>query len=333
MRAVLAIVVVGCASSPQYEGIAAPKLADAPTRHDADEVRIEVRPTQWYDTSRVGDVFMLAFAAPNAPPTQGHAVGALRSDDVHVESTDVMRCAWQVVPMGDLRPCVGITRVEAMAAVQPAIHQAFDELRTRAGQAGATVVGSVRCFSTLASEQPHLWCEGTALVPDPNRPEPVEVDPSQPTTADIPVATNRLGLAADGGVTMLGTTPLVTAALVLRYRPITIAWELGDVKDRRNLVAVGASALWRIALPPAGLDAIVGGQASAVATNNATNPTFHGLYTGFTGVMYQSPWRISGVAQPYVQLRIGAAHGHDIMATPTVPMFGLAIGLSSPEKR
>jgi hypothetical protein len=332
MRAVLAIVLVGCASSPQYTGIAAPTLADAPTRHDADEVRIEVRPNQWFDIASQGGVFMLAFAAPHAPPTSGRALGALRSDDIHLDSSDEMRCAWQVVPFGDERPCIGVSRVEAMTKVQPAIHRAFDELRAKAGQAGATVVGNVRCYSTLGREQAHLWCEGTALVPDSTLPDRVEVDPSEPTTADIPVATNRLALAARGGVTLLGSDPVVTAALVLRYRPIEIAWELGALEDHRSLATIGASATWRIALPPPGLDAIVGAQASAVLENNATNPVFHGLYEGFTGVMYQTSWKISGVAQPYVQLRIGAAHAHAILPAPTVPMFGLAIGLSSPER-
>jgi hypothetical protein len=328
MRAVLAISLVGCAASPHYASTTPPPLAST-EHHDGDEVRIEVRPSQWYDTDHVGGAFILAFPAPHAPPTPGRSLGAVRSDDIAFDTADTMRCAWQVVPMGDDRPCSGISRVDAMTEVQPAIHRAFDELRARAGQAGATVVIGVSCYTTFA--QPHLWCEGTALLPDPQRPDRVEVDPSEPTTAEPELATNRLALAADGGVTLFGSQFARTASFALRYRPLSFAWELAALNDGR--FAIGASALWRFALPGApGLDAILGGEASAVAPNNSTNPEFHGLYEAFTGVTYQSSWKIEGKAQPYVQLRVGAAHGHDLFASPTEPVFGLAIGLSSPER-
>ena len=328
MRAVLAMSFVGCAASPHYASTAPPPLPSS-EHHDANEVRIEVRPTQWYDTDRVGGAFMLAFPAPRAPATQGRPLGAVRSDDIELETVMTMRCAWQVVPSGDDRPCSGISRVDAMTEVQPAIHRAFDELRARAGQAGATVVAGVTCYTTF--DRPHLWCEGRALVPDPRLPDRVEVDPSEPTTAEPELATNRFALASDGGVTMFGGTFARTASLALRYRPLSFAWELGAFNDGK--FAVGISALWRFAVPHApGLDAIVGGEASAVAPNHSVNPTFHGLYEAFTGLAYQTSWKIEGKAQPYVQLRVGAAHGHDVMTSPTEPVFGLAIGLSSPER-
>lgn len=288
---------------------------------------------QWYDATGGTEAMLLGFPAPAGAPTPGRTLGAIRSDDVELSSFESMRCAWAIVTIGDTRPCTG-SRYDAMAEVQPAIHRAFDELRLRAGQAGANVAADVRCFA-YAQPAPHVWCEGSALVPDPKLPERVEVDPSEPTDVPPATAASRFAIASDGGVTMLGHVPAVSADLWLRYRPLAFAFDVLDLHDGtgRGLVGVGALGFYRIALPREGFDAIVGGGAAGIAANGAVNPTFHGLFQAFAGVLYQTPWRLAGVAQPYIQLRVGVAHaGPTVLDRATVPIGGLVIGLSSTER-
>jgi hypothetical protein len=329
MRAVLAIGLAGCATSPQFEGTTAPKLVDSPAPRAASEVRIEVRSTEWYDTDRSGDAFMLAFPASSDPATIGRSLGGVRSDDLPLDSSDPMRCAWQVVPMGDPRPC-NVPRAQAMAEVQPVIHRAFDELRERAGRAGATVVANVACFTTF--DPAHVWCEGTALVPDPTRPDRVEVDPSTPTAADLPIAKSPLVLTADADAMLFGKTFSQVAAIGLRYRPVELAFDVGQLHNDlpNQTVYFGLTAQLHIPLR-SGFDLIAGGAANVVVpNNNSVNPIFRGLFEAFTGVAYQAETRIAGKAQPYIQLRAGVAHSHDReISSPTEPLVGLVVGLSS----
>ena len=53
---------------------------------------------------------------------------------------------------------------------------------------------------------------------------------------------------------------------------------------------------------------------------------------GFAGIAYQSSWRIGGYAQPFVQLRAGAARTTG-MDAKTLPMLELHLGLTTPERR
>jgi hypothetical protein len=99
-----------------------------------------------------------------------------------------------------------------------------------------------------------------------------------------------------------------------------------------GLVGIGFTALARVAIKDSRADMLVGASALAAAQNGATNPDFDGLYHGFVGLAYQTDWRIQGVAQPFVQLRAGVAHGTAI-ASQTLPMIELHLGLSTPEKR
>jgi hypothetical protein len=152
------------------------------------------------------------------------------------------------------------------------------------------------------------------------------------------MAPTRLVFYADGSAGVLGTKAVVASTLGIRYRPFEVGFCILDLQREsvapqdRGLVGLGITGLVRLALGDSRADAIAGVSAVAAFRNGATNPDFDGLYHGFVGLAYQSPWRIAGTAQPYAQLRAGAAYGTAVAAT-LVPMVELHLGLSTPERR
>lgn len=80
-------------------------------------------------------------------------------------------------------------------------------------------------------------------------------------------------------------------------------------------------------------DLIAGGAALATAPNNSTNPDVDSIYQGFVGIAYQTPWQwlANAHAQPFIQLRVGAARGSALDGT--APLVELHLGLSTPERR
>ena len=322
-----------------------PRVAGASAAPEAAAVRVEMRPLPWWTIAGTETHFILKLSESAAPPTVGTRLGPVRSHDVALsdELFGAVRCAWQIVPMGEPRPCAG-PREAAMARALEPIERARAELRELGAAGGATVVGEVRCFAASGRGGGRLWCEGTALAEvggapraasagaalDPAAPDPAEPVPGEPATPPT-----RFVLAADGSVAMLGDVPVVGTTLALRYRPVELGLyilDLGRDGTQRGLVGVGVTALVRKSLGGTRADAIAGVSALAVAPNGSVNPRFEGLYHGFAGLAYQTPWRISGVAQPFVQLRAGAARGTDL-APSLAPMVELRLGLSTPERR
>ncbi len=403
----------GNAGLPAFENTRPKPLAPVGPARDSRTVRIEMKSLPWWTVAGTSEAFILGFDDTDASPrTGGTRLGAVRSRNIDLSSElyDAVRCAWQVVPMGDSRPCSRTSRTEAMAIARDAITEARAERRAHAGDAGAGAVVEVRCFAQRervprddAPGAAHLWCEGIALdpgervaasgarVPDravttnrgrtdsapadptpaaatdasPADNAPADLDPAAPIDHEPRVPETRLVLLADASIGMLGTRPIVGSTLALRYRPFEIGFYILDLQRESlapredGLVGIGITALGRIAIGRSRADAIIGISSVAAAVNNTTNPTFEGLYHGFAGIAYQTPWRIAGAAQPFVQLRAGAAaggvvnaisgagssgtgtggtgtsggFGATIAGTRVVPMLELHVGLSSPERR
>jgi hypothetical protein len=147
------------------------------------------------------------------------------------------------------------------------------------------------------------------------------------------IGETRLLLHADASGGILGRVRYLGSTFGLRYRPLELGLSVLDLSrdgTSRRRIALGATLLGRRAIARSRSDAIAGVTAMAVAGNGETNPDFDGLYHGFVGIAYQTPWRLSGVAQPFAQLRVGAARGTGVTTTP---MLELHLGLSSPERR
>jgi hypothetical protein len=328
-RALFAVTLVGCGGAPHYGHSVPAALSPAPA--PVKDVRLEVSPLPWWTNAGSPERFILGFPAPDAT-TSARDLGAIRSTDVELdlEMYEALQCAWMIVPMGDPRPCAAGSREEAMGHVHQTIHRAFDDLRTRTGVAGANLAAEVRCYAT---KQPlRLWCEGRARVaseqPRMAGPEP---DPVEPRSGNPPLATTRFALTADASVAVQGNFPVVGSSIGFRYRPIETTFDILDLTrdgTDRGLVGVGLTALGRYPLGRTGGDVIVGASAAGVAPNGATNPQFSGRFAAFTGVAYQTSWRWMGAAQPWVQLRVGAAR-YDGTITPVV---GLHLGLSTPDR-
>lgn len=335
------VVAAACGSNPgnpQWRTVAPRALASvAPPREPA-RVTLEMFAVPWWTLAESGTTFILAFDEPQRPPVAGKRVGPVRSSDVVLAADELaaVRCAWKIVPMGDARPCTG-ERAEAMAVAHPIIARAEDDLRAQAARAGLGAVAGVRCFAA-DSRTPHLWCEGVAVaVDDTVTALPPGEDPTQPIDRDPAVRPSRFVLVADGGVGMLGRQVVVSSTVGLRYRPVELGFYIADL-SRHSLapmeggrVGVGATALGRYALGRSRWDAIAGGSVVATLTNGATNPAVAGLYEGFAGIAYQTDWRIFGAAQPWIQLRAGAAY--DRAGDRAAPLVGLHVGLSTPERR
>ena len=228
------------------------------------------------------------------------------------------------------------------AAFHPrAIATAPDDLRAQAARAGVGAVADVRCF-VAESAHPHLWCEGVAVA-DAGSPAVVGEDPTVPIEREPQVRPSRFVISGDGGVGMLSARAAGRQLAVLvplpaaQGRPRDLrsrALPERRADARRPAVGVGATVLGRYGLGRSRFDAIVGGSALATFQNGATNPTTAALfYHGFAGVAYQdAAWRISGVAQPWVQLQRGCGLRSRDRAR-RAGMFGLHVGLSSPEQR
>ncbi len=336
----------GNAGLPRYRTARPAPLPQIGTLPTTQKVHLRVRPLPWWTVAGTNEAFVLGFDAPPGPSPAGRRVGLVRSYDIALSEPLLIeiRCAWKIVPMGDPRPCPDMRRVDAMAVAAPAIHRAQTDLRAQARAAGVGAVGDVRCFAEAARRGAggHLWCEGAAIVPSADAPEPpvplVEPDPAAPIDRDPRTVGTRLVLHVNGSVGMLGRKPIVGTSLGLRYRPFEVGFYMLDLQRESlapmdgGLVGLGVTGLARFGLGHSRADAIAGLSALAVARNGATNPDFDGLYQAFAGIAYQSPWRIEGVAQPFVQLRAGVAHGATL-AGPAAPMIELHLGLSSPERR
>jgi hypothetical protein len=378
----------GNAGLPAFESSRPRPLASVGPPRATTDVRIAMKSLPWWTVAGTSEAFVLGFDDNAAPPPRGRRIGALRSRDIDLapDIYDAVRCAWQVVPMGESRPCSRTSRTDAMAIARDAITEARAELRAHAGDAGAGAVIDVRCFAER-DRMPvdddrggaRLWCEGVALdtgehiavgaspdggqVPhreqathheqathreqDPTpaadgQPVALDADPAAPIDHEPRLPGTRLVLLADASIGFLGKRPIVGSTLALRYRPFELGFYILDLQRDRvsprddGLVGIGMTGLGRIALGRTRADAIVGVSSVVAAVNNTTNPDFESLYHGFAGVAYQTPWRIAGAAQPFVQLRAGAATGGvvtSIAAARAVPMFELHVGLTSPERR
>lgn len=346
---VISLALAGCAGNaglPRFRTARPaplPRVGALPADH---RVRVELEALPWWTIAGTDRAFVLGFDEPAGPPTAGRRVGPVRSRDVMLaeHELDLIRCAWKIVPMGDPRPCPEMRRVDAMVAARPFIDRARADLRAQSRRAGAGVVAGVRCFAEHSRRFTggHLWCEGVAVVPSGDEPAPpvavIEPDPAAPIDREPRLTGTRLVLHADGSAGMLGGKPIVGSTLGLRYRPFEIGFYILDLQRESvapmdgGLVGLGVTGLGRFALGHTRADAIAGLSALAVARNGATNPDFDGLYQGFVGLAYQTPWRIAGVAQPFVQLRAGVAHGATVSGM-AAPMVELHLGLSSPERR
>lgn len=277
---------------------------------------------------------MLGFDEPGTPPIRGRVLGDLRSADLPIDDLyGALQCAWQIVPMGDPRPCHGMTRNDAMAAVRESIDHVRNDLRQRAAAIGADVVADIRCFAEARPAR--LWCEGIAKSATASAAS--EHDPAAPIEYAPRTPGARFTVLGDGSVGTLGKQVVVGTMLGIRYRPVELGLYILDL-SRNSLapketgrVGLGGTALLRKALRRSRADALVGVSALATLQNGATNPSADSLYHGFLGFAYQSSWRISGVAQPFAQLRVGAARGSEI--DKTLPMLELHLGLSTPERR
>lgn len=356
--ALVAVLGAACGNPglPAYDTSRPPPLKPIGPPRDATTVRIAMKPLPWWTVAGEHNAFILGFddqASSPVPP--GARIGAVRSRDVDLADHvfEAVRCAWLTVPMGESRPCSQTTRTEAMVIARDAITEARAELRAHAADAGAGAVVNVRCFAERAAARSRLWCEGVALaVPsstspseriagarsDAPRPESAEPDPAAPIDHEPALTETRFVLVADASVGLLGKKPIVGSTLGLRYRPVEFGFYILDLQRDSlaprddGVVGIGVTALGRIALGTTRADAIVGGSAVIAATNNTTNPHFDRLYHGFGGIAYQTPWRIAGAAQPFVQLRAGAAYG-GVIASRVLPMLELHVGLTSPERR
>lgn len=356
----LAVLAFGaCASNP-----GAPAFRTSPPApvtpvgapRPAEAVWTEMRPLPWWTLAGTPELFILAFDEPARPVRPGRRVGPVRSRDVELDTDvlDAVRCAWMIVPMGEPRPCLRSTREDAMVRAHDPVTAARTDLRAAAGAVGAGGVTDIRCFAAARSvtasgrerRPARLWCEGRAVAAAGESGGPAVIGAAAPASEDpaAPVAhaprtpPSRFVFAADGSVGALGRAPVVASTVSLRFSPLEVGLVVADLQRETlapqpgGLVGLGVTALGRHAIGGSRVDALVGVSAMAVAVNGSTNPDFDGHYQGFVGLAYQSPWRLGGVAQPFVQLRAGVARGAEV--APTLqPVLELHLGLSTPERR
>ncbi|MBP6631402.1 MAG: hypothetical protein KA297_18335 [Kofleriaceae bacterium] len=342
---VLGLGLTACRSNPgapRYPTARPPALAaNGPARAPA-EVAIGVLALPWWTLAGSRDSFILE--RPASEVHAGARLGPIRTADHLVDGAEVddLRCAWMIVPMGDPRPCLGRTRADARAHTTGVLAALDEALRGEAGAIGAAAVADVRCFVHAGSALARAWCEGVALAPLAAGAPAAPGSAAIRTTA-VPVTSlgdgevsnppSRLVVLADTSVGAHGRRLTSGFSFGLRYRPVeaTIGLVLFD-DDAGQQAGMGGGLLGRYPLGASRADVVVGVSAHAVATNGATNPDFASLYQGFIGLAYQSPWRWGGRAQPWAQLRLGAATGGAI-DDPFVPAIDLHLGLSSPERR
>jgi hypothetical protein len=325
----LAILLVGCGGAPRHDRSLPTALPPAPT--PVTDVRLEVSPLPWWTLAGAPDQFILGLPSPTAT-LSARDLGAIRSTDVELddEMYEAMRCAWMIVPMGEGRPCGEKSREDAMAEVHRTIHRAFEDLRTRAGVAGANLAADVRCYVT--SNPMRLWCEGRARVARADTLQTAFLpDPVEPRSSHPPFARTRLVVTADTSFEMQGKVPIGGSSFGFRYRPVEATFDVLDLSrdgTERGLVGLGATVLARHYLGRTGGNMIAGGSAAAITPNNATNAQFSGRFAAFAGLGYQSAWRWMGAAQPWIQLRAGATRYEGA----TTPVVGLHVGLSTPDR-
>ncbi|HUS29881.1 MAG TPA: hypothetical protein VMZ53_15355 [Kofleriaceae bacterium] len=276
-------------------------------------------------------------------PIPGRPVGAIRTRDIELDNGvfEAMRCAWS----GDSDRCGDRSIYAAGEQAHDAITEARAELRARTADAGADIVGDVRCFaerSVSAAEGSKLWCEGVAFAAtsaDAALDEVArEADPAAPIDHEPRVPEARFTVVADAGVGMQGGKPIVSSTLGIRYRPIEVGFYIVDLQREsigprdNGAVGVGLTVLGRKQLRErSGADAILGGSAVAAFQNGSTNPDFDGLYQAFGGLAYQSRFNLWH-GQPWVQLRAGAATGTAVK-NKALPLLELHLGLATPERR
>jgi hypothetical protein len=341
-----------CANNPgvpKYSGTKRPpplKAVGAPLPASSVAVRMAVLPwwTLWDANS-----FVLSFDHNPADdrPIRGRPIGAIRSRDIelHDDLFEAVRCAWS----GETKLCGDRSIKSAGEQAHDAIAEARAELRARTADAGADIVGNVRCFAerrkTADPAEPgpsKLWCEGvaySAVSADVVAEEiQLERDPAAPIDHAPRLAETRFTLVADAGVGMQGGKPIVSSTLGIRYRPIEVGFYILDLQRESvapkdtGLVGLGLTVLGRKQLRKrSGADAILGGSAIAAFQNGATNPDIDGLYQGFVGLAYQSRLNIWH-GQPWVQLRAGGATGTAVK-NRVQPLVELHLGLATPERR
>lgn len=340
---------------PRYAESAPPPLPHVAHPRPAESVPVAMKALPWWTLSGTGTHgdFLLQLGSDKKPVPKGRRIGPVRTRDVEVSRrvVEAARCAWAMVSFGEPRGCGDLERGEAIALARPAVAEARAELRAQAADAGGGAVVDVRCFARPAYWRPRarfpepavLWCEGIALADPadgpPGAPDVVPgYEPGAALEHDPQIADTRLVLAGDGSVGMLGTKAVVASTLSIRYRPLELGFTVVDL-DRTSLaprndglVGIGATVLGRFRLGRSRADALVGVTALAAAPNGSVNPDFDGLYQGFLGIAYQTPWKLAGAAQPFVQLRVGGAYG-TVIANKGLPLLELHLGLSSPERR
>jgi hypothetical protein len=334
---------------PRYGGAKRPPpLKQVGEPRPAASVAVRMAALPWW-TLYGDNGFVLQFEQDPSDerPVRGRPVGAIRSRDIELDDDtfEAVRCAWS----GESKLCGGRSIMSAGEQAHAAITEARAELRARTADAGADVVGNVRCFAKrqrtgdpTSFGPSKLWCEGVAYSAVSADEVAVEIqrerDPAAPIDHEPRIAEARFTLVADAGVGIQGSKPIVSSTLGIRYRPIEAGFYILDLQRESvapqdsGLVGLGLTVMGRKQLRKgSGADAILGGSAIAAFQNGATNPDFDGLYQGFVGLAYQSRFNIWH-GQPWVQLRAGAATGTAVK-NRVQPLLELHLGMATPERR
>jgi hypothetical protein len=330
LRIAIVAALTACAHDPgvaRYYERKPPALTPVAPPVARDEVRIAVKELPWWTTVENGREYILELGDPDTA-LLGTAIGPVRSSDVLLarDAHQAVRCAFQLVAMGDPRPCPG-DRDAATEIAQPFLDRALADMRGKAGDAGADGVRDVRCYTSANPKDrasDFLWCEGTAIaIVAVTTPEP-------PGT--------RLLVVADASVGALGDQPVVGTTVGLRYRPLEFGFYIADLSrytlapTENGIIGLGGTLLGRFAIGRSRADVIAGATAAVLARNNSMNPDVDARYYGFAGIAYQTSWRLGNYAQPFVQLRAGAARS-TAMDSKLRPMLELHFGLTTPERR
>lgn len=332
---------------PRFDLAGPPPLLSVAPTISADAVRIELNRNPWWTSAGTETDFILGLPAPDTDATRGRVLGDLRSHNIGLSVEDLadLRCAWQIVPVGQSRPCQG-PRDAAITAVTPLVDRALGQLRDQAGRAGVPVVRDVRCFAKrdprclpTGSGQDcdwadaRMWCEGHALAPASSA---VPFGDERPAALDE-VPSSRLALVAAASAGGSGPAWFSGADLGLRFRPLELDFHVLDFHHtmHANRVGFGGDLIGRLRLGGSSADVLAGMSATAAAQNGATNPKFDGLFGAFAGVGYQTRTKwFFDVAQPYISLRGGVVRG-DVDGDGAIrwsPMIELHVGLSTPER-
>lgn len=326
---VLVALVAGCGGVPRHDARPPPPLVWHGPPIAADQIVVDLYANPWWTATGTDTEFTLDLPAPDDARAVGRSLGPMRSAAVPMTAVAFAdaRCAWQIVPMGDPRPCAG-PRDAAIDAAWPLVEQALADLRAQAGAAGVPRVTAARCFARLVDQQGWLWCEGTAsdAVAGPwDR-------PGAPREGKLDTgAASRLALVADASFGNVGDAWYRGADVGLRYRPVEVTLRMLAFFD--DTISLGGAVVGRQRLGTSSTDVLLGLSATASARNGSVNPTFHGTYGVFAGLGAQSRGRwFLGRAQVYASLRAGLAYGDPADgAHRLAPTLELRLGLSTPE--